>query len=111
MSKFDLALEKATKQLQDCGVNADAEFLTKVAKGLGPALYNRDASLVAFSSTKELETVKNNFLIKKLGLTNEDQCAQALEAVKEKLSSINQKQRLVVYYLLAKEVNMEHIYN
>ena len=49
-------------------IKVDESLLTKVAKGLGPAIYNPDASKVSGSDKKELETVKNNFLIKKLGL-------------------------------------------
>tara|TARA_B110000305_G_C18928591_1_gene398473 strand:- start:92 stop:370 length:279 start_codon:yes stop_codon:yes gene_type:complete len=49
-------------------IKVDESLLIKVAKGLGPAIYNADASKVSGSDKKELETVKNNFLIKKLEL-------------------------------------------
>ena len=42
-------------------IKADESLLTKVAKGLGPAIYNADASKVSGSSKKELETVKKTF--------------------------------------------------
>lgn len=110
MSKFDEALEKATTQLESCGVTVDQDFLKKVGKGLGPALYNLDASKVSFSDKGELETVKKNFLMKKLGLTDEAQADSAIETAKEKLSNAKIKLRLSVYYVLAKELNKEEIY-
>jgi hypothetical protein len=40
------------------------DLLTKVTIGCGPSIYNADAATVAGSQQAELETVKNNFLIK-----------------------------------------------
>jgi hypothetical protein len=48
----------------------DMDLLTKVTIGCGPSIYNADAATVAGSQQAELETVKNNFLIKKLGLSD-----------------------------------------
>jgi hypothetical protein len=45
------------------------DLLTKVTIGCGPSIY-ADAATVAGSQQAELETVKNNFLIKKLGLSD-----------------------------------------
>ena len=51
-----------------CGMEPDMDLLTKVTIGCRPAIYNADASTVASSQETELETVKKNFLVKKLGL-------------------------------------------
>lgn len=48
----------------------DIDLLTKMTIGLGPSIYNADTATVAGSQPSELETLKNNFLIKKLGLTD-----------------------------------------
>lgn len=40
------------------------DLLTKVTIGCGPSIYNADASAVAGTQQSELDTVKNNFLIK-----------------------------------------------
>lgn len=65
MSKRDELIAKYAADLKDkCGVNADMDLLTKVTIGCGPSIYNADASTVSGSDASELETVKNNFLIK-----------------------------------------------
>ena len=69
MSKRDELIEKYAADIKDkFGQNPDMDLLTKVAIGLGPAIYNLDASKVSGSDEKELETVKNNFLIKKFSI-------------------------------------------
>ena len=64
-------------------------------------LSKADTALVAWSDSEELETVKKNFLIKKLGLSDADNLDAGLTAVGEKLKGVNRKSRLTVYYLLA----------
>jgi hypothetical protein len=69
MSKRDELIVKYAADLKvKCGVSPDMDLLTKVTIGCGPSIYNSDSSTVAGTDKKELETVKNNFLIKKLGL-------------------------------------------
>ena len=71
MGKRDDLIEKYAADMKEkCGVTADMDFLRKVTIGCGPAIYNRDASTVSASDQAELDTVKNNFLIKKLGLSD-----------------------------------------
>lgn len=62
-----------------------------------------DAAIVALSDKGERETVKNNFLKKKLGLTNDDQWDAALDAVAATMKGDNHKSRAAVYYLLAEK--------
>ena len=64
-------------------VSFDEDLLTKVAKGCGPSIYNRDASTVSGSDDAELDTVKKNFLIKKLGLSEKDDLDGAIKEVIE----------------------------
>lgn len=113
MSKRDELIEKYASDLKEkCGVDADMAFLTKVTIGAGPSIYNRDASTVSSSDPKELETVKKNFLIKKLGLSESDDLDGAIDAVMEKYGkSTKAKYRVVVYYLLAKHFNKESVYS
>lgn len=54
------------KHLDEIEGKHDVDLLRKVAKGLGPSIYNRDASTVSGSDAKELETVRKNFLVKKI---------------------------------------------
>jgi len=111
-SKLDELLGKyATHIREKFGATPDMELLEKVAKGLGPAIYNRDASTVSGTDEKELETVKNNFLLKKLGL---QEGPELMGAVKQTMTtygvSERTKYRAVVYYMLARHFGAEGIY-
>ena len=113
MSKRDDLIAKYAADLKDkCGENADMDLLTKVTIGCGPSIYNADASTVSGSDPAELATVKNNFLIKKLGLADGAELDKAIDAVMEKYGRSNRnKYRAVVYYLLTKHFGKEAIYN
>lgn len=112
MSKRDELIAKYAADLKDkCGVNADMDLLTKVTIGCGPSIYNADAATVSGSDQSELDTVKNNFLIKKLGLSASDDLDGGINAVMETYGKSNRnKYRAVVYYLLTKHFGKESIY-
>ncbi len=112
MSKRDELIVKYAADMKDkCGVTPDMAFLTKVTIGCGPSIYNRDASTVSASDPAELETVKKNFLIKKLGLTDSPALDAGIAAVMDQYGrSTKAKYRAVVYYLLAKHFNKESAY-
>ncbi len=113
MSKRDELIEKYAADIKEkFGETPDMDLLTKVAIGLGPAIYNLDASKVSGSDEKELNTVKNNFLIKKLGLSDGPQLMDAINSVIEKYGkSEKNKHRAVIYYQLAKHFGKESVYN
>ena len=113
MSKRDELIEKYAADLKEkCGVTPDMDFLRKVTIGCGPSIYNRDSSTVSATDKSELETVKNNFLIKKLGLKDSSDLDAAIDAVMEQYGkSVRAKYRAVVYYLLAKHFKKEGVYN
>ena len=111
MSSFDDAMSAAKNQMNDLGISYNEGLLEKVAKGLGPALYNRDASTVSCSDQSELDTVKNNFLIKKLGMSDGANLDNAIKGVCEKMGSSNRnKLRSVFYYLLVQELGQSSAY-
>jgi hypothetical protein len=112
MSKRDELIAKYTADLKDkCGITADIDLLTKVTIGCGPSIYNADASTVSGSDASELATVKNNFLIKKLGLSDSVDLDKGIEAVMEQYGKSNRnKYRAVVYYLLTKHFGKESAY-
>ena len=94
-----------------CGMEPDMELLTKVTIGCGPAIYNADASTVASSQEQELETVKDSFLVKKLGLADGPQLMDAINSVIETYGkSERNKYRAVVYYMLTKHFGKEAVY-
>lgn len=112
MGKRDELIAKYAEDLRSkCGVEPDMDLLTKVTIGCGPAIYNADASTVAGSQPSELETIKNNFLIKKLGLADTPALMEAIDAVIEQYGRSNrEKYRAVVYYLLTKHFGKEAVY-
>ncbi len=113
MSKRDELITKYAEDIQDkFGKTPDMDLLTKVAIGLGPAIYNLDASRVSGSDEKELETVKNNFLVKKLGLADNPALMEAINSVIDGYGrSDKNKYRAVIYYMLTKYFGKESVYN
>lgn len=112
MSKRDELIQKYAADLKDkCGVTADMDLLRKVTIGCGPSIYNRDSSTVSATDKGELETVKKNFLMKKLGLPDGPKLDEAINKVMEQYGkSTKSKYRAVVYYLLTKHFKKEAIY-
>ena len=107
----DLIAQYADDLRNKCGMEPDMALLTKVTIGCGPAIYNADASTVAASQDSELETVKENFLIKKLGLTDGPQLMEAINSVIETYGrSERNKYRAVFYYMLTKHFGKESVY-
>jgi Protein of unknown function (DUF2853) len=111
MSAFTEVIEKSMEQLSGIGVSADEVLLTAVAKGLGPSIYNQDSSLVAASDQEELDRVKTNFLMGKLGLSDGPELDAAIAETMASMKGINRKLRVVVYYLLVKKLGKEAIYS
>lgn len=113
MSKRDELIEKYAADIKEkFGETPDMEFLTKVTIGLGPAIYNMDASKVSGSDDKELATVKNNFLMKKLGMADSPALLEAINTVIDRYGrSEKNKHRAVIYYMLAKHFGKESVYN
>ena len=112
MSKRDDLIAVYAEDLKSkCGVTPDMDFLTKVTIGCGPSIYNKDASTIAGSQQSELDTVKNNFLIKKLGVSASADLDGAIAKVIEQYGKSNRnKYRVVIYYLLAKHFGKEGVY-
>jgi hypothetical protein len=107
----DLIVQYADDLKNKCGMTPDMDLLTKVTIGCGPSIYNADASTVAGSQPAEIETVKNNFLIKKLGLSASDDLDGAIaKAIETYDKSERNKYRAVVYYMLTKHFGKESVY-
>ncbi len=107
----DLIAQYADDLRSKCGMQPDMDLLTKVTIGCGPAIYNADASTVAASQASELETVKDNFLVKKLGLADGPQLMEAINSVIDTYGrSERNKYRAVVYYMLTKHFGKESVY-
>lgn len=111
MSKFDDLIATYQGEAQKIGVSVDSDLLTKVTKGLGPSIYNADSAKVSCSDQAELDRVKANFLIKKLGLADGSHLDDAIREVCEKFGSSNRnKHRALFYYQLVKKFGKESQY-
>lgn len=112
MGKRDELIARYAQDLRmKCGIEPDMDLLTKVTIGCGPAIYDSDASTVAGTQDHELATVKNNFLIKKLGLADGPHLMDAIQSVIDTYGrSERDKYRAVIYYMLTKHFGKEAVY-
>jgi hypothetical protein len=112
MGKRDDLIAKYADDLKTkCKMTPDMALLTKVTIGCGPAIYDNDAQTVAASDDAELERVKNNFLIKKLGLKDGPALMDGIKAVVATYGAGERnKYRAVVYYMLTKHFGKEGVY-
>jgi len=80
MGKFDDQMEVYMAEVKKHGFAVKKDLLTAVAKSLGPSIYKADSSKVACSKKAERDTIKKNFLIKKLGLKDSPKLDEAIMA-------------------------------
>jgi len=113
MSKLEEKIASYTKNAGDLGLGLSDDLVAKVTKGLGPSIYNKDAETVSCSDSSELDRVRDNFLKKKLGLSNsDDELDSAIKDVCEKMGSSNRnKYRALFYALLVDKFSKEDIYS
>ncbi len=112
MGKRDELIAKYADDLKNkCKMTPDMDLLTKVTIGCGPSIYDADSATVAAGQETELETVKKNFLMKKLGLKDSpDLMAGINSAIETYGKSERNKYRAVVYYMLVKHFRKESVY-
>ncbi len=112
MSSRDELVDKYAQEIREkFGETPNRDLLGRVVAGLGPAVYNADASIVAASDPAEVEIIKTHFLIKKLGLTDGPELDAALNHVFDQYGRSNRhKYRAVVYYLLTRHFGREAAY-
>jgi len=112
MSKLLALIEEYKSENTKLGLGIDETLLEAVTRGLGPSIYNADACKVSSSDETELATVKNNYLIKKLGLSDTPELMTAIQEVMETLGSSNRKKyRALVYSMLCAKFNKQDIYD
>ena len=112
MSKTQEKIAFYAEEMEKLGFSFDNELLTKIVSGLGPSIFKKDAETVSCSEESELETVKKNFLIKKLELEDSPELDAAIQSVCEKMGSSNKnKYRAIFYYLLVEHFGKQAVYN
>lgn len=112
-SKLD---EKVGNYIDDyktkIGSDIDVDLMRKVTKGCGPTIYNRDSETVSATDPEEMARVKNNFVMKKLGVTDEAAAQAGIDKAIETYGASNRtKYRAVFYYILTKHFGKESVYS
>ena len=112
MRRFDDCIEIYKNEMKGLSIWIDEALLKSVTKACGPSIYNPDSSKVSSSDQSELDRVKNNFLIKKLGLADGPTLDAAIKEVVEKLGQSNRnKYRAIFYYLLVQKFGKESMFS
>lgn len=104
MGKIDDIFPKLFAEAKGVDKNISEDLVAAVCKYLGPNLFNKDASLVAYSDKKELERLRENFVKKKLGIKDSDEDIDAaIKSVGVAYGMSNRsKKRAVIYACLMK---------
>jgi hypothetical protein len=104
--KLSKLKSQAESQLRDSGVsNIDSSLLNGLVDNMKLIVDNKDATLVSGSDASELETVRTNFVVKKLGVQDREKGMKAINKVASQMSNIKMKNRAAFYYLVQKELN------
>jgi hypothetical protein len=111
MSKLTDLIATYQSDNESLGLGLDSALVEAVAKGLGPSIYNNDSSRVSCSDQTEMDRVKTNFLINKLGLTDGPELDAAIKEVCEAMGSANRnKYRTLFYASLVRKFGKESVY-
>lgn len=99
ISEYKESLSKYTSNINDAA-------LEKMASTYALVMSKTDSKFVSCGDPAEKQTVRDNFLKKKLGLSDsEADLDAAVEAVCVTMKEDRMKNRLVFYYLLAEKYN------
>ncbi|MCF6347737.1 MAG: DUF2853 family protein [Flavobacteriaceae bacterium] len=98
--------DQAVSQLNDSGVSSiDHDLLDDLVGRMKLIVDNQDAVLVSGTDPSELDTVRANFVVKKLGIDDKDKAMAAINKVVGKMSGIRMKNRAAFYYMVQKELS------
>ncbi len=104
MSKFDEKIAFYKEQMGKLGIKVDDQLLHDCTKACGPSIYNRDAETVSGSDQAELDRVKKNYLVGKLGLSASDDLDGLVQHAVDTMGSSNRnKYRAIFYYILSQK--------
>ena len=94
---------EAQEQLAKAGeTNIDDAILSERVDAMKLVIGNRDALYVAGTDPSEMETVRKNFIVKKLGVEDREKGEATCKAVAEKMKDSRMKNRAAFYYLCQK---------
>jgi len=101
-------IDRYKKELSKLKVKVDDVLLKAVVKSLGPAVYRDDASRISAVDAAELERVKHNFMVKRLGLSDGPKLDTILNKALDQMGrSSRHKSRAVLYYIITRATKRE----
>jgi len=105
----DLEEHRAIVAKYTSSINSDV--MKKMLRTYALVLTNRDSQYVSCGDESEKITVRENFLKKKLGLTDSnEELNEAIESICQIMKGDQFKSRLAFYYLLAEKYNKLDIF-
>ena len=111
MGARDDKIAKYVEENKKLDLGLSDDLITKVTVGLGPSIHKKDSETVSCSQESELNTVKKNFIEKKLGVKDGDKQDAAVKKACEAMGSSNRnKYRALFYALIAKDLGKEGVY-
>ena len=113
MGKRDDLIAKYAEDLKDkCGMKPDMKLLTAVTISCGPSIYKPDAEKVAAGDKEEMKRVRDNFVVKKLGVKDSPKVDEGIDACIDTYGRSNRsKFRPVLYYLLTKHFKKSGVFS
>jgi hypothetical protein len=100
MSQLTDKIEQYNAEFGKLDLGVSPDLVAAVTKKMGPVIYNEDSSRVSCSDPEELARVKNNFLIKKLGMADGPELDAAIADVCKQLGSSNRNKFRAMFYTL-----------
>ena len=110
MSQLTEKIDLYNAEFTKLGIDIDPNLVQAVTKKMGPVIYNEDSSRVSCSDPEELARVKNNFLIKKLGMEDTPALDAAIGKVCDQLGKSNRNKFRAMFYTLLL-VKFDHVTN
>ena len=107
MAKREELAAKYRAELSRLGITPDHGVLMQAVKACGPSIYRDDSETVAAGNPDELARVRQNFIMKRLGITDAAQADSAMDAALDTIGRSNRnKYRAVLYYLIATQTGL-----
>ena len=97
-------VEQYEAKCTELGMEITGGLLARAAKACGPALFNADAETVAASDVTELETVRDNFVMWKLGIEDAGEAMDIVNKVAEEMSEFGSHKYRAVFYARCAEL-------
>jgi len=109
MGRRDDLIEACARDLEvKCGMPPEPELLDRVIKACGPAAFSVEGASIDPENGAERESIRSHFLIRKLGLRDSPDLADAVNAAFEAYPGKDEpRYRPVIYYLLVKYFGRE----